>query len=227
MKNMQKKMIFVTSILLAGVFNQVQPRDVDAILERMRKVQDEMNQLFDELANPDATSDRFHEKAMTPMDMEETSEDVPAEYPELPKYEPQFARIMEVKMPAMEMPQVTESDTATVITVRLPDYEKDKIKVAVQVLDGKKFVVISARKIVKKEEEKTPQKGSSQGYFKTVEKSSGQFEYRNALRPFDKDKEITSKFENGVLTVTIPVDVQKRDSVKKNKNDNARNVKVS
>jgi HSP20 family protein len=91
---------------------------------------------------------------------------------------------------------VTEDDKEFIIKAELPDVKKDDVKVLIE--NG--ILQISGERKFEKEE-----KGKK---YHRIERSYGSFERSFSLPETSKSEAMTAKYENGLLTVHVPKDIE-------------------
>lgn len=96
------------------------------------------------------------------------------------------------RMPLLPAMETTETETRYKVTAELPGLEPDEVEVTFE--DG--LLRIAGEKSEKRED-------SERGY-RLSERSYGAFERVIDLPSVAKDAEISAKFRNGVLTVSVP-----------------------
>ncbi len=92
---------------------------------------------------------------------------------------------------------VKETDTDMTVKMDLPGVSKDQIKIKIE--DNQVLKVSGSRELDKEE-----QKTTADSQYSRIERQHGAFERAIKLPAPAKDSGIQAKYDNGVLTVTIP-----------------------
>ncbi len=121
------------------------------------------------------------------------------------KFFEEFPRILptlstETFVPAVD---ISETDKSYEFEVELPGMKREDIEIEVN--DG-----ILTVKGEKREEKKEEKKG-----YKKIERSYGKFERSFSLPQYIDEKNISAKFENGLLNVSIPKSPEAKTSSRK------------
>lgn len=119
-------------------------------------------------------------------------------FEEFPRILPTFST--ETFVPAVD---ISETDKSYEFEIELPGMKREDIEI--EVSDG-----ILTVKGEKKEEKKEEKKG-----YKKIERSYGKFERSFTLPQYIDEKNISAKFENGLLNISIPKSPEAKASSRK------------
>ena len=92
---------------------------------------------------------------------------------------------------------IKETEKDMIVKIDLPGMSKDRIKIK---LEDSQILKISGSRELEKEEQKTTQNGQ----YSKIERQHGAFERSIKLPVLAQESGIQAKYDNGVLTVTIP-----------------------